>query len=166
MDKTIYVIDTCTLVYFYSDLKYPKVLYLLFQDGLKIVPQVEKELIKKGKEKSFYDEVIADIHRGFLQIEEVDINNNKVRDFIVEFEKTLDKGERFSAALALERGYGLITDDWVAHQKMMFGLAGLTYKNAEWVLDCARKKRLIVEKVYKKLKNKLTNAKNRRYFKK
>lgn len=165
MGKKIYVIDTSTLVYFYSDLKSPNILYLLFQDGLKIVPQVEKELLKLGKEKGFYNEVIADISRGFLQIEEVDIYNKRVRDFLVKFKRRLDIGERFSAALALERGYELLIDDWVAQQEMMFGLVGLTYKNAEWVLDYARKKRRIVEKEYRRLKNKLYNAK-RRYFKK
>lgn len=162
MSKEIYVVDTCTLVYFYSNLKSQHILYSLFLDRLKIVPEVKKELLKLAKKKGFHKEVINDLHEGFLQIEEVDLYDQRVQDFILKFESTLDTGERFSAALALIKGYILLIDDWEARKAIMFGYASITCKDSKWILDCARRNRYIGEKEHKRLKKKLYKAKSRK----
>jgi len=161
VSKNIYVIDTSTLVYFYSYLKSPNILYSLFKDVLKIVPAVKKELLKLAKKNFFYEEVISDLQNKFLQIEDVDLYDQRVQDFISRFKNTLHTGERFSAALALVKGYILIIDDKAARIEIMFGYTGLNCKDAEWVLDRARNKRLIGKKKHKILKKKLCRARRR-----
>jgi len=161
VSKNIYVIDNSTLVYFYSDLKSPNILYSLFKDVLKIVPAVKKELLKLAKKKKFYKEVISDLQSKFLQIEDVDPYDQRVQDFIFRFKNALDTGERFSAALALVKGYILIIDDRRARIEIMFGYTGLTCKDAEWVLNRARKNRLIGKKEHIGLKKKLCRARRR-----
>lgn len=161
MSDETYVIDTCTLIYFYYDLKASRLLRSLFPNGLLIVPAVENELLKLAQKRGFYSEVQADLQRGFLKVEEVDIYNQEVQSFLSKFEETLDSGERFSAALAFSKGYILLTDDWVAQQVMMFGLAGLTCKGTSWILNLARKRRLITPSEHERLGKKLRRARRR-----
>ncbi len=149
MNYETYVIDTCTLIYSYCDLKASWLLHSLFPEGIYIVPEVKNELIKLAKKGRFYHEILADLQSGFFKVEEVDIYNQEVQSFLSKFEETLDRGERFSAALALSRGYTLLTDDWIAQQVMMFGLVGLTCKGASWILNQGRKKRLITPTEHK-----------------
>lgn len=160
INKT-YVVDNCTLVYFYSDLKSSHILYLLFPDGLKIVPEVKSELLKSAKKKGFYNEVSSDIKRGFLQIEKVDLYDQRVKDILCKFDKTLDTGERFSVALALTRGYTFLTDDWTAQQVIMFSLVRVICKNTTWILKRAQKKGFISGRGLKRLKKKLCRARRR-----
>ncbi len=161
MSNKIYVVDNCTLVYFYSVLKSSHILYSLFPGGLKIVPEVKSELLKSARKKGFYNEASSDINRGFLQIEEVDPYDQRVKDILSKFDRTLDTGERFSVALALTRGYTLITDDWNAQQVIMFGKVRVICKNTTWILKRAWRKNLISGKKLKRLKKILRRARRR-----
>lgn len=155
MSKNIYVIDTSTLFYFYFYLKSPNILYSLFKDVLKIVPAVKRELLKLAKKKIFYGKIISDLQSKSLQIEDVDLYDQRVQDFIYRFKNTLHTGERFSAALAFVKGYILIIDDRAARREIMYGYTGITCKDAKWVLKRARNKRLIGKKKHIILKKKL-----------
>lgn len=161
MSRETYVIDTCTLIYFYYDLKASQLLRSLFPKGLRIVPAVKNELLKLARKKGFDREILGDLQGGFLTVEEVDVYNQKIQSFLSKFEKTLDTGERFSAALALSKEYIFLTDDWTAQLVIMFGLAGLSCKGTKWILDQARKKRLITQGERKRLEKKLQKARRR-----
>lgn len=146
MSKDIYVIDTSTLFYFYFYLKSPNILFSLFKDVLKIVPAVKREILKLASKRNFYNKVISDIQSKFLQIEDIDLYDQRVKDFISRFKNTLHYGERFSAALAFVKGYILIIDDKAARREIMYGYTRITCKDAKWVLKRARDKRLIGKK--------------------
>jgi len=155
-----YVIDTCTLFYFYFDLQKFGLLRSLFSRKIHVVPSVLEEfrrLLTKQKCR------ITDLSQklNFLEVNEVDICDEKIQEFIIAFKDKLGTGERFSAALALQKGWILLTDDWVAQQILMFGHIGLQCKSADWILNLARKKRLIGSVEYKKLLSQLSKAKKR-----
>lgn len=161
MSEQHYVADTCTLHYFYHDLKNSRLLHQLFPPCLYIVPQVRDELLRLATKKDYSNLILEEIDSGFLSIKEVDIYNPEVQKFISEFSTSLDIGERFSCALALSNSCVLLTDDWVAHRVVMFGFTGITCKNAKWILVEAKKKRIIGRKEFKKLNRMLEKAKKR-----
>ena len=155
-----YVVDTCTLYHFHFDLREFGLLRSLFVERIHIVPTVKKEFKRQLLRNNCSFSVISK-QMNFLQVNEPNIYDPTIKKFIVAFKEKLDPGERFSAALALQEGWILLTDDWVAHQELMFGGAGIECRKSEWILDQARKMRLIGTNEYGKLLKRLANAKKR-----
>ncbi|MDO8885824.1 hypothetical protein [Candidatus Oleimmundimicrobium sp.] len=161
MSEQHYVADTCTLHYFYHDLKNSRLLHQLFFPCLYIVPQVRDELLRLATKKNYSNLILKEIDSGFLSIKEVDIDNPEVQKFISEFSTSLDIGERFSCAIALSNDWVLLTDDWVAHQVVMFAYISIMCRDAKWILLEARKKRIIGQKESERLNKMLEKAKKR-----
>jgi predicted nucleic acid-binding protein len=141
-----FIIDADVILHFYCRLGEPDVLLRVCGEDATVAERVKREVEYHASEPG-KTHFLEDIKRGSIRVIDVGPAEETVAgEFGTSF---LHAGERDTAALAVTRIYTMLTND-VRARATLTG-SGITIHDAKWVLQEAKKRRIITAAEHKRL---------------
>ncbi len=145
-----FIIDTDVLIVFYCRLERPDVLHAVCEEGVVVSETVRREM--EGVARGIGREIFrGDVAAGAVRVVEAGPPEaNESAGFNTTF---LHRGERDTAAIALTHLYTMVTNDRMARHELIG--SGITVRDAAWILQQAKSRRLLTQAQHKKLSQSL-----------